>query len=146
MAKNPGYDKTGSSRCLRRRYIYQTKRYFGSNPEAIQPPKITSPRFARSTVPRLGKPITNGTSLGGPPLGIGKISIGEKVKASHTAHVARKGRRSLLPTFTKRTQLAIKTGKLRNRNAITQKKDEETRRNGRPKSLSAFATLEDRSG
>ena len=110
-------------------------------PKPDIPPNITSPRFARATVSGRGKPITNGTSLGGPPFGIGKTSIGERVKASHTAHVAKDRRRPLPPTLTKSTQLAIKKGKLTNRNASNQKKDEDSRRRANPTNLIAFATF-----
>jgi hypothetical protein len=112
----------------------------------MQPPSITSPRFARSTVSRRGKPITKGTSRGGPPLGIGRTSIGEKVRTSQNAHVAKDGEISLSPTLTKRTQLAIKKGKLRNLSASNQKKDEDSRRRANPTNLIAFTTSEDRSG
>jgi hypothetical protein len=47
------------------------------------------PRFARSRVSRRGKPISNGTSLGAPPLGIGKMSIGEKHSMSEITHVTK---------------------------------------------------------
>ena len=43
----------------------------------------------------------------------------------------------------KSTQLAIKKGKLRNRNASSQKKDEDSRRRIAPTALSALATPED---
>ena len=88
----------------------------------MQPRSITSPRFARSTVSRRGKPITKGTSRGGPPLG--RTSISEKGRASQNAHVAKDGRMSL--SSTKRTQLAIKKGKLRNLSASSQKKNEDS--------------------
>ena len=126
------------------RTLYQTKQYFGSNPETIQPPNITSPRFARSAVSRVGRPITSGTSLGGPPLGIGKTSIGEKVKTSPTAHVAYDGPRSRPPNLMKSTQLAIRKGKLTNRKASNQKNDEDSRIRANVRILIAFVTLEDR--
>jgi hypothetical protein len=112
----------------------------------MHPPNITAPRVERSAVSRVGRPITSGTSLGGPAFEIGKTSIGERVKASQTAHVANERRRSLPPAFTKSTQLEIKKGKLTNRNASNQKEDEDSRRTAIPMNLIAFATLEDRGG
>jgi hypothetical protein len=112
----------------------------GSNPETIQPPNITSPRFARSTVSGRGKPITNGTSLGGPPFGIGKTSIGEKLRAIQIAHAAKDRRMSLPPDFTNITQPAIKNGKLTNRKAGNQKRYEASRKNN-PRILASLVTL-----
>src|SRR5580700_7483723 len=89
---------------------------------------ISLPRVLRVRRFRVGKPITNGTSLGSPPFGIGKTSIGERVKASQTAHVANDTRRRWPSSLTKSTQLAIKKGKQTNRNASNQKKDEDSRR------------------
>jgi hypothetical protein len=53
-------------------------------------------------------------------------------------------RRSFPPTLTKSTQLAIKKGKLTNRNASNQKEDEDSRRKANPRNLIGFATVEDR--
>src|SRR5215475_579515 len=104
----------------------------------MHPPKITSPRFARSTVSGPGRPITSGTSRGGPPFGIGKTSIGEKLNASQTAHAVNDGRSSVNPNLRKNTQARISSGRLTNRRATNQKQLETRRtasqtihRNGR---------------
>jgi len=72
--------------------------------------------------------------------------FGEKESASETTHVTNDGRKSLPPKLMKSTQLAIKKGKLANRNASNQKQDEHSRRRANPRSLTAFATVEDRVG
>jgi hypothetical protein len=82
-------------------------------------------------------------SLGGPPFGIGKTSIGEKVRASATAHAVNDGRRSRVPNLIKRTQLAMRNGKLTNRTASNQKNDADTRIRANARVLNVFATLED---
>jgi hypothetical protein len=70
--------------------------------------------------------------------------MGEKVKASQTTHVTHDTRRFLSANLTKSTQLAIKKGKLTNRNAANQKKDEDSKSRANPKILNTFATLEER--
>jgi len=92
---------------------------------------------------------TSGISLGSPLLGSGKMSIGEKDSTSATAHAINEGRHSLpanAANLMKRTQLAITNGKLTNRKARRQKHDEGSSRSARPRVLTGFPTLEDRSG
>src|SRR5207245_2318667 len=102
--------------------IYKTNKYFGSKPETIHPPKNTSPRCARSAVSRVGNPITNGTSLGLPPFGIGSMSIGKNVNGSQIAIAINDGRMVVRPYLRKSTHAAIKNGRLTNRYAPTQKR------------------------
>jgi hypothetical protein len=92
----------------------------GSKPVTMHPPRITSPRFARSRVSWRGKPITNGTILGGHPRGNGSTSIGENVSSRNTAQAASDGRMSLPPRLMKSTQATTRKGRLLNRNAINQ--------------------------
>jgi hypothetical protein len=57
------------------------------------------------------------------------------------AHVANDKRRSWPPNLIKSTQLAIKKGKLTNRNASNQKNDEDSRIRANARVLNLLATL-----
>jgi hypothetical protein len=52
---------------------------------------------ANSTYPRVGNPITKGTSLGLPPFGIGSMSIGENVNGSQIVIAINDGRMVVRP-------------------------------------------------
>jgi hypothetical protein len=63
------------------------------------------------------------------------MSIGKNESASETVHVITDGRMSLLPSLKNSTQVAIKNGRLTNRNARKQKKDEEISSKAEPKNF-----------
>jgi hypothetical protein len=76
------------------------------------------------------------------------MSIGERDSTNATAHAINEGRQSLpanAANLMKRTQLVITNGKLTNRKARRQKHDEGSSRSARPRVLTGFRTLEDRS-
>jgi len=66
--------------------------------------------------------MTSGTSLGDPPFGMGRTSIGEKVSTSQTVQVINDGRILLRPYLRKNSHATIKNGRLTNRNASSEKK------------------------
>jgi hypothetical protein len=67
------------------------------SPKRYTRPKSPRRGFARSLVSGRGQPITSGTSLGRPAFGTGKMSIGDNVSMSQTAHAVIDGRRSARP-------------------------------------------------
>lgn len=70
--------------------------------------------------------------------------MGEKHSVSEITHVTNGERTSLPRNLMKSIQLAIKNGKLTNRNAINQKQDKHIRRTVRQTILAPFTILQDR--
>lgn len=82
----------------------------------MQPPKMTSPRLARSTVSGLGNPMTSGTNLGGHLLWIGITSTGENVRTKNPISPNIAGRMVCL-ALKKKIHAATRGGTLTNLHA-----------------------------